>query len=890
MRIYTRTLSVFRTLFRKRALNAELDAELASVVELLAQEKRRDGLSEEDAYRAARIELGGLEHVKGNVRERRLGVSLDSVLQDVRFTFRQFRRSPGVTIVAILTLVLGIGANTAVFSVVNGVLLSPLPYSDEDRVTAIWNTHEEGQLALSELEFREYGAVDDLYVHTGVYVPGSLTLTGTGEAERLSTVFASAGVVPALGVDPIIGRPYTAAEDQPGAERVLLISESLWARRFARDPDVVGTTLTMNGIARVVVGVLPSGFRLPGGFQQPPPDVLSPLRLDAAAPDPRNIHYLNAVGRLADGVTPVQAAAGLATAAARFKQQMGDRLSETFSATAIPVREQVLGDVRPALLLLLGAVILVLLIACVNVANLLLARSDARAREMAVRTSLGAGQGRLLRQLATETSILALAGGVGGLALGLLGARALVALSPPGVPRLDDTTADAWVFTFCMAVTVMTSLLIGLIPARRVSRGEPAQSLRGSRGAVGGSTGVRARRVLVTAQVALAAMLLIGAGLLVRSFAQVGAVDLGFDERDQLTFQISLPSSEYPDARSSRRFFENLQRDLGAIPGVELAAGTSSLPLASSIGDWGVRIRGRGPDGLGAQGPGPDWMVVTTGYFEAMRIPVLQGRAFHATDVEETQQAVVIGDEFARRDWPQGDALGSQIRMTTDLDTLWRTVVGIVGDVRQTSPEVEPRPTMYLPHAQFPNSDPSQNVSQLTMIVRASASTPAALTPAVRAVVRDLDPDLALASVQTMSEVTRAATATRSFQSVLFGAFAALALVLVVIGVYGVTAFLVTRRTRELGIRLALGETPGGVRALVLREGLTLTGLGLLIGVTAALGVSRLLDSLLYGISATDPVTFVAVPVAIALTSVVAAAIPAGRAARVDPMETLRQE
>ncbi len=890
MRFTTRVVSAFRTVFRKETLDADLHAELQSVVGLLAQEKIRDGMPRQDAYRHARIEVGGVEKIKADVREQRVGVSLDSVLQDLRFTYRQFRRSPGFTAVAVLTLVLGIGANTAVFSVVNNVLLSPLPYADEDRITTIWNTHEEGQLGLSEMEFAEYAALDQAYSHMGVYVSGSLTLTGTGEAERLSAVFASSGVFSALGVDPILGRTYVSEEDHPAGERVVLISESLWERRFARDPSVVGRTLVMNGIARAVVGIIPRGFRVPGGFEQQPPDLVSPLRLDPSDPDPRNIHYLSGVGRMVEGVSPEQASAALAAAAARFKVRMGDRLPDSFSALAVPVREQVLGDVRPALLILLGAVLLVLLIACVNVANLLLARSDARAREMAVRTSLGARPSRLMRQLVTETSVLAVTGGVGGLVLGMLGARGLAALSPPGVPRLVDTSADLGVFAFCLVVTLVTCLVIGLIPALRLSRGQPVDSLRGSRGSVSGSTGVGMRRALVTVQVALAAVLSIGAGLLVRSFAELETVDLGFDETAQLTFQVSLPGGEYPDAGASRRFYDELRRELGALPGVEEIGGTTSLPLASSVGDWGVRIRGRGPDGLGEQGPGPDWMVVTEGYFEALRIPVLQGRTFRAGDLPETQQAVVIGDEFARRHWPQGDALGAQIRMTTDLDTLWRTVVGIVGNVRQTSPEVEPRPTMYMPHGQFPNSDPDANISQLTMVVRAGTSGVEELMPAIRAVVRNIDPDLALANVQTMSDVTRAATATRSFQSVLFGAFAGLALVLVVVGVYGVTAYLVSRRTRELGIRLALGASPGGVRAMVLREGLAMTGLGLVIGVGVALGLSRLLESLLYGITPRDPFTFVLVPAVLALTAVLSAAVPAARAARVDPIETLRQD
>ncbi|MCG8469977.1 MAG: ABC transporter permease, partial [Gemmatimonadetes bacterium] len=777
--IIARFRAFTRSLLRKQALEAELDAELRSVLDMMAEEKMAAGATEREAYRRARLELGGLEQVKTSVREARHGSWLEVALQDARFALRQFRRSPTFAIVAVLTLSLGIGANTAVFSVVSAVLLRPLPYADEDRVVMIQNAHADGPLALSELEFFEYETLNDAFEHTGVYVTNAVTLTGEGEAERLPAAFASAGALTALGVDPILGRAYTVEEDLPGGEGLVLISDALWERRFGRDPEVVGRTVSMNGLARVVLGVLPAGFRLPGGFQAAGLDALLPLRIDPANPDPRNIHYLTGVGRLASGVTLGGASAQLAAAAGRVKGRLGDRLPDTFTASAIPVREQVLGDVRPALMILLGAVALVLLIACVNVANLLLARSDARAREMAVRASLGARQGRLIRQLCTETLVLGLVGGLGGLGLGLLGARALVAMSPPGVPRLGETGADVTVFAFCLLVTVTTSILVGLFPALRISRGEPGDALRGARGATGGLTGMRTRRSLVMGQVALAALLSIGAGLLVRSFSELGRVELGFDESGLLTFQVALPTSEYPEAIDTRLFFDELRREVAGLPGVEEVGGTTGLPLWSSVGDWGVRIRGRGPDGLGEQGPDPDWMVVTPGYFEAMRIPVRQGRALLESDVTDGRQTVVINEAFARRQWPAGDALGAQLRMTTDLDTLWRTVVGIVGDIRQTAPELEPRHAMYLPHAQFPSSDPDGRVGQLNLVVRTAGTAPSSIAPAVRRVAAEIDPNLAVSNVQTMRDVTRAATSTASFQSVLFAGFAALALVLV---------------------------------------------------------------------------------------------------------------
>ena len=888
MPISTRIASTLRTVFRKDELGAELDEELESYIEMLVDEKVRAGMSPAAARREARLELGGVEQVKTAVRERRLGASLDRLLQDLRFALRQFRRNPGFAFVAVLILVLGIGANTAVFSVVSHVLYRPLPYGDEARVVKIENRYDEGPLDLSENEFLAYRALDDLFAAIGGYVPGLLTLTGDGEAERLPTVFATADLVPALGVSPIAGRPFTAGEDRPSGPSVVLISDALWERRFARDPDLVGRTIVLNGTARVVLGILPAGFRVPGGFQGPAPDVVSPFQLDPANPDPRNLHYMSAVARLEPGVTAGQASAGLASAATRVKERLGT-LPETFTAGAIPVREAVVGDIRPALLILLGSVALVLLIACVNVANLILARSDARLREMAVRASLGAGRGRLLRQLSTETFVLAVAGGLGGLLLGVLGARALVALAPPGIPRLSEVSTNPLVFGFCLLVTLATAGLIGLLPALRAAREEPVDALRGARGSTGGTVHLRLRRVLVTIQVALAVMLAIAAGLLVRSYGTLRSVDPGFDAAGLLTFQVTLPAADYPDAPATRRFFDELERDLTALPGVRSVGGTRNLPLADGVGDWGVRIRGRGPDGLGERGPAPDWIVVSRGYFETMRIPLRSGRLFGDSDRAGTRPAVVISQAFADRHWSEGDALGAELRMTTDLDTLWRTVVGIVGDVRQTALDTEPRPTMYLPHAQFPTTDSTVRIGQMSLVVR-TGTGPAGLAPAVRSVVSDLDSDVPVANLQTMSEVTGLATASQSFQGLVFGVFAGMGLALVLVGVYGVTAYLVARRTRELGIRLALGATPGRVRRLVLCEGATMTGLGLALGIAGAFLLSRVLESLLYGVSARDPLTFAIVPALLGATALLAAGLPARRAARVNPVETLRHD
>ncbi len=888
MRLHTVVRSLVQTVFGKERLNDDLDAELASYLELLVAEKEAAGMSASDARREARRELGGVEQVKAAVHDRRIGAALDGVLQDVRFAGRQMRRNPGFAAVAIATLALGIGANTAVFSVVSGVLMRPLPYVDEERIVSVWNSHVEGPLGLSEQEFLEYRQLQQ-FDALGVYTAGSLALSGDGEAERLQAIFADAATLEAVGSPAIAGRVFSRSEDAPGVERVVMISESLWKRRFARDPEVVGRRLTLNGLSRTVVGVLPPGFRLPGGFTGSAPDVIAPLALDVAAPDTRNIHYLSSIGRLADGVTVDQASASLAAAATRMKDRLGT-LPETFSARAVPIRTEVVGSVRTALLVLLGAVGLVLLVACVNLANLLLARSDARVREMAVRTSLGAGNRRLARQLCTETGVLALAGGAVGLAAGLAGARGLALLSPPGIPKLEGATVDPRVFTFCLLATLFTAVVVGLFPALRILGRDPGDTLRGARGSAGGRDGARARRGLVTAQVALATVLAIGAGLLARSLAELRGVDPGFDTSGVLTFQVSLPSAEYPGADDARSYYERLESELTALPGVQSVGATTSLPLADGVGDWGVRIRGRGPDGLGEQGPAPDWMVVTPGYFDAMGIPVRAGRVYDRTDVPDGFQTVVISEQFARRHWPDADAVGAQIRMSTNIDTLWRTVVGVVADVHQTSLEESPRPAMYLPHAQFPSTTADIVVGQMTVALRTTLGAPAPIASAARSIAGELDPNVPIANLRTLRQVTVDATATRIFQGLLFGGFAALALILVVVGVYGVTSYLVARRTREIGIRIALGASPGGVRAMVIREGATMTAIGLAIGLSGAWFLSRLLAGILYGVTARDPLTFLTVPVVLALTVLLSASVPATRAAKVDPQEALRAE
>lgn len=814
---------------------------------------------------------------------------MDEMIWDLRYALRQLRRSPGFTAVAVVTLALGIGATTAIFSVVNGVLLRPLPYPAPDRVVCVWNTYEEGRLALSEREFVTYRELEGAFEGMGTYAFGSVNLTGgAGEAERVRAASVTYDLMPLLGVAPIIGRHRAPAAGSPGGEAAVVLSEGLWRRRYGGDREIVGRRIQVDGEPRTVIGVMPERFRLPLDYGGAPVRLYVPTAVPKD-PDPRNLHYLNGLARLEEGVSLEEARATVASGAARVKGELGERLPETFSATAVPAREDVVGDVRTSLFVLLGAVALVLLIACVNVASLFLARGDAREGELAVRTALGAGRARLLRQLLTESLVLAAVGGAVGTLLAVWGTPGLAALGPPGIPRLDAVAVDHRVLAFAAIVTLATGVLFGILPSLRAARREPRGLLRsGGRGSAARRRGGGLRRGLVVGEIAVATTLAVAAGLLVRSLSEIRAVDPGFRAERVLTFQLEPSPSSYPDAGVTRGFYSRLLERLANVPGVVSVGANTNLPLADEPGDWGVRIRGRGPEGLGERGPDPDWHVTTPGYFEALGIPVLSGRAFRRGDREGGSQAVVISREMARRWWPDGDALGTQLRMTTDVDTIWRTVVGIVGDVRQRGLDREPRPAMYLPHAQFPNSSPL-TVRSLNVVLR-TASAPASVAELIRREVRRLDPDVPVADLRTMAEVRAGATAETRFRGALVGSFAGLALLLVVVGTYGTTAYLVGRRRREMGIRMALGSTPGRLRRMVLGEGLRLAGAGAALGIVGAAVLSGVLESLLYGVSATDPAVFLSVPAVLAGVALLATLVPARRAARTQPMTVLREE
>src|SRR4051794_1193205 len=819
---------------------------------------------------------------------------MDRLRHDLRFALRGLLRRPGFTAVVVLTLALGIGANSAIFSVVNGVLLRPLPYDRPGEVATIW-VHWPGnpQGELSQPEFWDLREQSRSFTRLAAYTDGSLTLTGTGEPERLRAGFMSADALPLLGVAPASGRAFSPDDDWPGAPVAVLLSDGLWRRRFGADPAVVGRTLTLDDNPATIVGVMPPGFQLPTHYAGARAEIWAPLQLDPSIDrSERGWHWVTVLGRLRPGVGIGAASLEVGALARRMRETYPDEYKPSFGGFAVIAADDLVGEIRPAILVLLGAVGLLLLIACANVAGLLLARAEARQREIAVRTALGAGTGSLVRQLLTESVILALAGGIVGAFLADWGVRGLVAAAPPTLPRLDAVHTDGLALGFTLAVSMLTGILFGLVPALQAARPDLTTALTEG-GRSGSSAGrQRFRRGLVIGQIALALMLVTSAGLLIRSFVRIRGVDPGFDPSRLLTAEVELSGVRYDTPAKIRAFYAELVRRLQTLPGVRSAAAVRALPMTGrlEIGDWSFIVEGRH-----ANPPTPadriaaDWQALTPGYFETLRIPILQGRAIKEQDRSDAAQVVLVNRTLARLAWPGQDPIGQRILLGGGgVDSVWRTVVGIVGDVRHRGLTVASRPEMYLPHAQFPAGT---GTPQRTMrVVLRAAGDPGTLAGPLRATLAALDPEVPLVDVQTMDQAMGNWAAERRLTMILVAAFAALALTLGAVGVYGVMAHLVVQRTREIGIRIALGAVPGEILGLVMRQGAWLAAAGVGLGVGAALVVSRVLTGLLFQVTPTDPLTYVGTALALLGVAGMAALVPALRATRTDPVEALRSE
>jgi putative ABC transport system permease protein len=802
--------------------------------------------------------------------------------QDIRYGFRMLRKNPGFTAVAVLTLALGIGANTTIFSVVYGVLLKPLPYSEPGQLVQLradWSGSPSTVIGSST--FIEVRAQSQSLACIAAYSGGDMTLTGAGSAQQVVAGAVTADFFPLLGVQPAWGRNFTGEEDTPNGPKAAILGHGLWQSRFGGDTDVLGRTITLNEQSYTVVGILPARFQYPEPFQ-----LWIPLALgetDAAlASYGEGMILLKAIARLKPGVTLSQAQAELRTMAQR---EQPPRPDEAQVVSLVTLHEQVVGDVRGALLVLLGTVALVLLIACANVANLQLARAAARQREVAVRAALGAARWRIVRGLLTESVLLALAGGGLGLLLAFWGVRALGQWSGASLPSMHGIGIDTWVLAFTLGVSVITGLAFGLAPAVQAWRTDVNAALKEEgRGDTGGHRN-RLRHLLVVSEVALALVLLIGAGLLIKSFSRLMEVHPGFRTAGVLTFQVTLTGRE--SAPQIVNFVEQIVERVKALPGVQTAAATDSLPLTDLARIGVAEIEGRPPIDFSQVERGEVTPVsrptVTCDYFHAMGISVKKGRPFTSQDARPPAGSVIVNEAFERHFFPGESAVGKRIRlMPGPAEARWQTVVGVVSDVRQSGLSRDVMPQVYSP-------DLEDMDGAMSFVVRVTGE-PAGLISAVRAVVAEVEPNQALHNVMTMEQRLANTTTSRRLNTVLLGSFAAVALLLAVVGIYGVMSYAVTQRTREIGMRMALGARPGNVMRLVMVQGMrvVLTGAGL--GLVGALALARVLRNLLFEVAPTDPATFVCVTLLLSAVALLACYVPARRAARIDPMEALRCE
>jgi putative ABC transport system permease protein len=812
--------------------------------------------------------------------------------QNMRLGLRTLRKKPGFAAVTVLTLALGIGANTVIFSVINAVAFRPLPYTDPDRLVMVWNNfHGLGmtQVVVSALEFGDYKQRNKVFEQIAAYGQQSFGLRVGKEPEQVWGASVSANLFSLLGVTPQLGRTFLAEEEQSGRDQGVIISHDLWQRRFNSDPQVVGKTLWLDGKTVTVVGVMPTTVRFPSTDIQ----VWRPLAFQAEelSERQRGSRGLRVIGRLRPGATLNDAQTDMQTVARQLVEEHPQQYTSNmgFAVTVLPLYEYVVGDVREALLVLWGAVGFVLLIGCANVANLLLARAATRQKEIAIRTALGASRGRVVGQLLTESMLLALVGGVAGSLLALWGVDAVVSLVPAGtLPRLDELSVDARVLGFTLVVSLMTGLLFGLAPALRASRTELTEALKeGSRGATESLRRNRLRSLLVVTEIAMALVLLIGAGLLIRGFARLVSIPTGFNPDDALTMRIALPMSKYQERQQQADFFRRLIERVGALPGVEATGVVTSLPLSGWRNDWSISLEGiRGMEGLPTDTlPQANYFAVNSDYFRAMGIPLLGGRTFSDED-NDGPPVVVINQTLARRFWPNENPIGKRLKTGGQQSPYpWRTIVGVVGDVRQTGLETDVMPEIFVPYRDVRKA----LMNAMFLVVRAGAR-PTSLVAAVRAAVAELDPDQAVSSIRTLEERVALSVAERRFNMLLLGVFAALALVLAGVGIYSVMAYSVTERTHEIGVRMALGAQASDVLKLVVRQGMVLALIGVTIGLGAALALTRLMSSLLFEVSATDPATFVLMALLLAVVALLACWVPARRATRVDPMVALRYE
>lgn len=803
---------------------------------------------------------------------------MNQIVQDVRYALRGFARRPGFTAVALVTLALGIGGNTAVFSIVDAAFLDPLPYPDDDRMVMVYNSPRPGAafVGLGDPSFVALRDARGAFDAVAALAPGQANIGGGDRPERVAAMAASAGLFDVTGVEPVLGRRYTAEEDAPGADGVVVISHGLWQRRYGSDPGVLGTTLQVDSRSREVVGVMPRGFEVfRGGV-----DVWTPLAVDEAALDRTDALNNNraVVARLAPGVTLERAEERATAALGAVRERFGDVLEAGHAVRLDTFRAWLVGDLRSDLMVLMGAVGFVLLIACANLANLLLVRAEARRRELAVRAALGAGRGRLARQLLTESVILALAGAVLGAGVAVLALEVVRPLAPEAVPIPEAVGLDLSVLLFTAGVAVATGLTFGLAPALTVLRTDLRDTLaEGGRG--GGWSGrMGLRKVLVAGEVALAAVLLVGSGLLVHSLVRLQEVDPGFRWEDRLVADVSISRSAYPTPESVRSFYETLTGRLEALAEADAVAVGQWIPLRGAV-NWGFQARGATDDGVRFA----DYNLVGPDYFEVLGMPVLRGRAIRWSDVTSGRPVVVVSEALAREAWPDGEALGRHVNVDIG-EPVWREVVGVVGDVRNRSLAAEAGAMMYFPPVELSFAEPYGT----SLVVRQEPGRRLTATD-IRAVIRELDPAVPVEGVSSLADVVTDSETRRRFLMTLLVAFGGVALLLAGVGLYGVVGYAVSLRTRELGVRKALGAEPVRLLAMIARESGIVVAAGLLVGLASAAALGRILSGFLFGVEIVDPVTYGGVAAFLLLAGALAIWVPARRAAAVEPSRALRE-
>jgi putative ABC transport system permease protein len=825
---------------------------------------------------------------------------MDWFKADLRMAARVLAKNPGFTLIAVSALALGIGANTAIFTVVNRVLLSPLPYPEADRIMALGRSFKNGGAGYS-ISIPKYMAWRENHVFESMTLydfagPG-LNIGGGDRPEQVKGIHVSAGFFSVFGARPALGRTFTDDEDRPNGPRTAVVSFELWRTRYGGDPQFVGRMLDLNGEPYTVVGIMPPGFQ-----SDPPAEIFIPLQAD---PNSANQgHYLRVAGRLKPGATIDAARAEMKVAGERFHRANPKWMDANESVAVTPLRDRMVGDVRPALLILFGAVGFVLLIACANVANLLLARAAGRQKEFAIRTAIGASRARIVAQLLTESVLLAGMGGVAGFVLGSWGVRALLALSPGNIPRLTEIAGatesipllDWRVFAFTIGIALLTGILFGLFPAIQISRSDVNSLLKETSGRSG--TGLkqnRARGALVVTEIALALVLLVGAALMVRSFAGLKSVNPGFDPHNVLTLQTSLKGSRYSTTAGVTNLTRQAIQRIEGLPGVQAAATTFLLPLEGSM-DLPFVIEGRPPTKDGPYHGDEQWVPATPHYFAAFRIPLLRGRLFQETDTANSTRVVIINEALAKKYWPKEDPIGRRMAiggkaLGPEFDEPPRQIVGVVGNVRNGGLDAADQPVMYAPPSQMTDALTrlGNNVIPLTWIVR-TAIAPLSLRDAIQREIAAVDSQMPIAKVRSMEQVMSEATARQNFNMVLLSVFAGIALLLAAIGIYGLMSYAVEQRTHEFGIRMALGAARSDMLRMVVIHGMRMAAVGVVIGLAAAYGLTRLIESMLFGVHANDPLTFAVVAAILTGVALLASYVPARRATRVDPIIALRYE